>query len=126
MDLVQAPRNGSARRHLISDVRRRVKLAGHPVWPCAILGFGSHRRSVVPKRQPKFPKENRKETAMIRTAVLLALTTLLTAAGLVHARDQGNAQSSAGYGQNAVPAGTRFLIGLQDTLNTKDAKARAP
>jgi hypothetical protein len=63
---------------------------------------------------------------MKRTVVVLACTMLLSVAGLVHAQDQGYAQPSAGNRQNVVPAGTRFLVGLQDTLTTKEAKAGIP
>jgi hypothetical protein len=59
---------------------------------------------------------------MKRTTAVLALTIPLAIAGLAYAQDQGNFQSSVGYRQNVVPAGTRFLIGLQDSLTTKDVK----
>lgn len=57
---------------------------------------------------------------MKRIATLVAIMTLLGTAGLVAA--QVAQERSSGYGE-AVPAGVRILIGLRDSLDTKDAKA---
>ncbi len=54
-------------------------------------------------------------------AVLLILT--LAAALPVSAQDRSTAASTASVAPNEVTSGTRFLIRLQDTLGTKDAKA---
>ena len=53
-------------------------------------------------------------------ATLLAIAILLVIAGPV--LGQVGAERSSGYGE-AVPAGVRVLIGLRDSLDTKDAKA---
>jgi hypothetical protein len=60
---------------------------------------------------------------MKRATIVLMCTMLLAVSVRVQAQDQGNPQSSAGYRQNVVPAGTRFLISLQDDVSTKDSKA---
>jgi len=62
---------------------------------------------------------------MKRATLVLASITLLAVAGGVCAQDQGYSQS-LGNRQNVVPAGTRLLIGLQDTLTTRSAKAGIP
>jgi hypothetical protein len=56
---------------------------------------------------------------MKRIAILVAMMTLL-GTGLVAAQLAG--EGSSGFGE-AVPAGVRVLIGLRDSLDTKDAKA---
>lgn len=63
---------------------------------------------------------------MKRTVVLLALAPMLGAAGMgtqVYAQDQPYARPTAGVPVNAVPAGTRILIGLEDELSTKNSQA---
>jgi hypothetical protein len=60
---------------------------------------------------------------MKRTTTLLAFVTLLIIAGPMLGQVEGERQ--LGYVE-AVPAGARVLIGLRDTLDTKDAKAGDP
>jgi hypothetical protein len=54
---------------------------------------------------------------MKRTSVLLALAVLL---GFVAARSYAQDQAAP---PSAIPNGTRFLVGLDDVINTKGAKA---
>ncbi len=60
---------------------------------------------------------------MKRVVFLLVLLELAVAAPSISARGQSVANSTSGNAPNTVTAGTRFLVGLGDTLNTKDAKA---
>ena len=57
---------------------------------------------------------------MKHTVVLLVFVALLAATAV---ESSTQAQSTPSNGPNTVTAGTRFLVGLGDTLNTKDAKA---
>lgn len=63
---------------------------------------------------------------MKRAVAILACTTLLGAAALVRGQDRSSSQFPAGNVQDVVPAGTRLLIGLRDTLNTKETKTGSP
>jgi hypothetical protein len=55
---------------------------------------------------------------------MLVFAVVLVGAGVqLHAQDSSIASPALVNATNAVSAGTRFIIGLQDNLNTKDAKA---
>lgn len=58
---------------------------------------------------------------MKRVVFLLVFLELAVAA--TNMRGQSVANSTSGKAPNTVTAGTRFLVGLGDRLNTKDAKA---
>jgi hypothetical protein len=60
------------------------------------------------------------ERLEMKRTTLLVFVTLLFIAGFTWGQVEG--QSQSGYAE-AVPAGLRILIGLQSTLDTKDAKA---
>jgi hypothetical protein len=60
-----------------------------------------------------------KEALMKHIVVLLVCVALLAAAAIERS---AQAQSTPSNSPNTVTAGTRFLVGLGDTLNTKDAK----
>lgn len=57
---------------------------------------------------------------MRRTTTLLVFAALLIITAAMSGRAEGQSQSR--YGED-VPAGVRLLVGLQSTLDTKDAKA---
>jgi hypothetical protein len=55
--------------------------------------------------------------------ISIALAALLVVAGLpAYAQDESGAPPALSVGAYEVPAGTRFLIGLQSKLSTKDSK----
>jgi len=63
---------------------------------------------------------------MKRTGLLLIFTALIVLGGAFPGHYGMYAQSVPAHDPNTVPSGTRFLVGLQDTLTTKDAKAGTP
>jgi hypothetical protein len=58
---------------------------------------------------------------MKRNTLVLVLVMLCTP--LSYAQNSSMARSISGYPPNTVTPGTRFLVGLQDTLSTQNAKA---
>jgi hypothetical protein len=60
---------------------------------------------------------------MKRAASVLVFSFLVAVTGVhLYGQDRSSAETSTVIGPNAVSAGTRFLVGLKDNLDTKDAK----
>jgi hypothetical protein len=71
-------------------------------------------------------REQDEGETMKRTGVVLAVAAMLGGVGAtmrVYAQDQPYAEPASAPEANVVPAGTRFLIGLQDKLSTQEAQA---
>jgi hypothetical protein len=66
-----------------------------------------------------------KEKQMRRMGVLLATAALVVSVAMsIQAQDQGGAPSTGPAG--TIPSGTRFLVGLDDTISSKEVKAGTP